>query len=391
MHRQGKKLQIRNFKRRFHSLNPTEDSADVDFYAFVAEGFEYWENLTFLEKAFPQFNWNYIWEIDSIAQAEEEEKKRTKTAATTELLLSYPCFGKLCGPIVHYSEECAFCTLAERCQKTSAFLDYTGMYLCPSCGTKNTNINLQTAVEFNFGFEATIRCANCEWCTETIPFDGAEQKQRLPEPQCNAYSTLWYVNSKADVRYGKNLTILVKCKTRCTSSQIIKCLFTLTAQRFQAKPKKTAEKPHETIVATDIAVANCLHFKDFGKLFTPELGVPKVCFLCDDVLSCLTKYLKAASVNLTTPQEVVVECEQFPVILDDEDEPCEGCSKIMFCEECFKNGFVQPDNPDQCQQFFDYRYFGNGKVTMAKHCHKCCFNAYCRKKCINNNERERPC
>jgi hypothetical protein len=82
--------------------------------------------------------------------------------------------------------------------------------------------------------------------------------------------------------------------------------------------------------------------------------------------------------DLVSPAEVLVECEQSPIVDDEKDEPCEGCSCVEFCENSFRNEFVHPSNPDKCSHFFEFRYFGKGKVLMAKQCAKCSFTARCK-------------
>ncbi len=313
-------------------------------------------------------------------------------SVTYELIEKHPCLGKLCGASTIYSDECLVCCLRERCVQISEMLHYHGVYHCPFCGLVNTQI----IVEVKFivdSFEARVCCRDCECSSEQIPFDGTEQDNidLFLEIQCkhypSVYDKLWKANCKSDGTHGKAFYILRECTNTCKPKQVMKCLGSIKFRRNQTieLPKKLTSQHREATVEAPI-ISECMQYKDFGKFFTPELGEPKTCFLCPKIFECLKKFMESVGADLVSPAEVFVECEQYPVVDDDEGEACEGCSCVEFCEDSFRNEFVHPSNPDNCRYFFEFRYFGNDKVLMAKQCAKCSFKAHCKEKCIIKNE-----
>jgi hypothetical protein len=315
--------------------------------------------------------------------------------ATFELLDSHPCLGKLCGSTA-FPIECESCELLERCKKISQVLNYTGIYLCPFCGTISTVLHSQIELKYDeddSSFQAIVKCYNCEYCTEAVDFSGKEQQNIdlfLNHPLCkcypSVYSKLWNANRGAKGTHEKPWIVPIDCGSRCKPKRVMECLGSIAYEfkRNRASCTIIPKPKQEPVVPT--TQIECVNYKDFNKLFTPELGEPKKCFLCTKIFGCLKKFMESVGTDLVSPLEVTVECEQYPIVDDEEDEACEGCSCVEFCEDSFRNEFVHPSDPDQCRYFFEFRYFGNDKVLMAKQCAKCSFTAHCKEKCIIKNE-----
>lgn len=232
MRRQGKNLQIHIFKKRFKTLNPDADAANVDFYCYVVDTLIYEENLDLLERAYPQFIWRYDGEDASILVGLRECEENNRLKVTYELLNLHPCFGKLCGVTAQYSEECVTCELSKRCKAASKVLGYYGVFDCSFCGTLNTDIVRHLKIEYNYEcFEAYVACENCQNTTKSFSFSGPEQGLKYCGSQdCVFYEIVSQKNQTSDGRYRNPYLFLEEC-SRCKPQMRLDCLDTILMNR----------------------------------------------------------------------------------------------------------------------------------------------------------------